>query len=50
MLRRELSNSVLSIRPWKIGTPISTHFPITSCRSICIWSASSDGRQVIGHG
>jgi hypothetical protein len=42
-LRSEVSNRVLSMRPWKIGTPSSTHFPITSCRSICIWSASSAG-------
>ena len=31
------------MRPWKIGTPISTHLPITSCCSIRSWSASSRG-------
>ena len=35
--------AILSILPWNIGTPISTHLPITSCRFMCISSASSDG-------
>ena len=41
--RSEVWKSDLSIRPWKIGTCISTHLPITSCRFMCSSSASSDG-------
>ena len=36
-------NSVLSIRPWKIGTPNSMHFSMTSRRSIPASRASSVG-------
>src|ERR1700742_255213 len=36
-------NSVLSILPWKIGTPSSMHFSMTSRRSIPASRASSVG-------
>src|SRR3954471_5478482 len=35
--------SVLSIRPWKIGTPSSMHFSMTSRRSMPASRASSVG-------
>src|SRR3954453_19258443 len=39
----ELRNSVLSIRPWNIGTPSSMHLEITSLRCIPASRASSVG-------
>src|SRR5829696_4546489 len=36
-------NRVLSMRPWKMGTPISMHFSITSRRSRPASRASSVG-------
>src|SRR3954454_5721710 len=36
-------NRVLSMRPWKIGTPISMHFSMTSRRSMPASRASSVG-------
>src|SRR5919198_3024046 len=43
-------NRVLSIRPWKIGTPISMHFSMTSRRSIPASRASSVGVRWIAIG
>src|SRR5215210_7010833 len=40
---RLIRNRVLSMRPWKIGTPISMHFSITSRRSRPASRASSVG-------